>query len=228
MCELMALSFARPLATNFAIGPFGGRGEDNPHGWGLAWYPDRSLALVKEPVKWQQSPHTAFLQTYAGLRSRIYIAHVRHKTTGGEPTHADTHPFARELLGRDYCFAHNGTLDGAFDLLRLGQFRPVGSTDSEHFFCHLLEELSQAGDLLSTPKSWRWLHAKLVAANGLGQLNCLLSDGERLFCYHDVAGYKGLHLGRVPAEDPRFDSLGPALGRLAAARTARGGKWLAS
>ena len=33
----MALSFARPLATNFAVGPFGGRGEDNPHGWGLAW-----------------------------------------------------------------------------------------------------------------------------------------------------------------------------------------------
>ena len=148
-------------------------------------------------------PAHHLLQTYAGLRWPIYIAHVRHKTTGGGPTHADTHPFARELLGRDYCFAHNGTLHGAFDLLRLGQLRPVGSTDSEHYFCHLLEELGQAGGLLSTPESWRWLHAKLVAANGLGQLNCLLSDGERLSVPRR-GGYKGLHLCRVPAKDRRF------------------------
>ena len=38
------MSFARPLATNFAVGPFGGHGEDNPHGWGFTWYPDQSLA----------------------------------------------------------------------------------------------------------------------------------------------------------------------------------------
>ena len=189
MCELMALSFSQPLSTDFAIGPFGGRGADNPHGWGLAWYPDHSLALVKEPVSWQASPHTAFLQTYPGLRSRLYLAHVRHKTTGGEPTHADTHPFARELRGRDYCFAHNGTLESVFNKLRLGRFRPVGATDSEHFFCHLLEELDQASACLTTPASWRWLHGQLLAANRLGQLNCLLTDGERLFCYHDAAGY---------------------------------------
>ncbi len=132
------------------------------------------------------------------------LAHVRHKTTGGAPTHADTHPFARELRGRDYCFAHNGTLEGVVERLRLGRFRPVGATDSEHFFCHLLEELDQAGGCLAAPSSWRWLHAKLLAANRLGPLNCLLSDGERLFCYHDAAGYKGLHLCRVPGEGPRF------------------------
>jgi predicted glutamine amidotransferase len=204
MCELMALSLSQPLSTDFAIGPFGGRGADNPHGWGLAWYPDQSLALVKEPVSWQASPHTAFLQTYPGLRSRIYLAHVRHKTSGGEPTHADTHPFARELRGRDYCFVHNGTLEGVFEGLRLGRFRPVGATDSEHLFCHLLEELDQAQGSLTTPASWHWLHGQLQAANRLGQLNCLLADGERLFCYHDAAGYKGLHLGRVPEKARPF------------------------
>jgi predicted glutamine amidotransferase len=34
----MALSYARPTAADGAVGSFGGRGEDNPHGWGLAWY----------------------------------------------------------------------------------------------------------------------------------------------------------------------------------------------
>ena len=201
MCELMALSYTRPSAAGEAVGSFGGCGEENPHGWGLAWYSGRSLAMLKEPVKWHSSLHSAFLQTYVGLRSHLYIAHVRDKSIGGEPTHADTHPFGRELLGREYCFAHNGTVAGAFNDLSLGRFRPVGSTDSEHIFCHLLGELDAAGGSLATPEHWRWLHAKLIAANTLGELNCLLSDGERLFCYHDAVGYKGLHLCRVAGED---------------------------
>src|SRR5262245_54687645 len=101
MCELMGMSFARPLSAAFSIQEFAGRGEKNADGWGLAWYPDQSLALVKEPVAWNSSPHTGFLEKYQHLQSHLYIAHVRHKTTGGTPTHADTHPFARELSGRE-------------------------------------------------------------------------------------------------------------------------------
>src|SRR5262245_58135059 len=111
MCELMAMSFARPIAADFSIREFARRGEDNADGWGLAWYPDQSVAVVKEPVKWQASPYSTFLETYRGLRSRFYIAHVRVRTIGHEkPTYADTHPFVRELAGREYTFVHNGTL----------------------------------------------------------------------------------------------------------------------
>src|SRR5438105_4098107 len=124
MCELMALCFARPISADFSIREFARRSEENADGWGLAWYPDRSLALVKEPVKWRESAHTGFLESYPALRSQIYIAHVRYKTTGAEPTHADTHPFARELGGREYCFAHNGTIEG-YQELPLGRYRPV-------------------------------------------------------------------------------------------------------
>jgi len=35
MCELKALSFARPIAADSAIGSFGERGEGSPDGW--AW-----------------------------------------------------------------------------------------------------------------------------------------------------------------------------------------------
>ena len=38
-------------------------------------------------------------------------------------------------------------------------------------------------------------------ANRWGKLNCLLSDGRRLFCYHDLAGYKGLHQREVRIRD---------------------------
>src|ERR1700722_17188201 len=102
MCELMAMSFEAPISADFSLKEFAARGEENPDGWGLAWYPDRSLAIVKEPLKWASSRYARFLETYPPLLSRTYMAHVRHKTVGDEPTHADTHPFAREMGGRDY------------------------------------------------------------------------------------------------------------------------------
>jgi predicted glutamine amidotransferase len=201
MCELMGLCFARPISADFSIREFARRGEENADGWGLAWYPDRSAAVVKEPIPWQASKYTGFLEEYHGLLSPVYIAHVRHKTVGGPLTHADTHPFLRELGGREYCFAHNGTVAGFRDQLPLGRFRPVGGTDSEHVFCHLLEEVARREGHLAGEDAWPWLHGKLAALNAMGKVSCLLSDGERLFCYHDAAGHKGLTFRKVRVRD---------------------------
>jgi predicted glutamine amidotransferase len=63
MCELMGLSFAKPIAADFSIRVFALRAAENADGWGLAWYPDRSLALVKEPLDWRTSAHSRFLET---------------------------------------------------------------------------------------------------------------------------------------------------------------------
>jgi predicted glutamine amidotransferase len=205
MCELMALSFAQPISADFSIHEFALRGEENASGWGLAWYPDQSLAIVKEPIAWHESKFTRFLETYAGLVAPTYIAHVRHQTTGGSPTHADTHPFAREWAGRDYAFCHNGTIEEYARRYAIDRFRPIGATDSEHVFCHLLDQISRTGQPLETDESWRWLHGKLRSINESGTLNCLMSDGRRLFCYHDAAKYKGLCFRNITlyAEGPR-------------------------
>ena len=201
MCELMAMCFETPVSADFSIREFAARGEENADGWGLGWYPDRSLAVVKEPVKWRESRYAGFLETYPRLQSPIFLAHVRHKTRGGEPTHADTHPFAREWGGRDYAFAHNGTLDDRVWSLPLGPSRPLGSTDSEYAFCHLLREIAERGDHLDGVEDWRWLYAKLAELNRLGKLNVLLSDGHRLFCYHDTGGWKGLNFRALRVRD---------------------------
>lgn len=191
MCELMACNFAKPIVADFSIHEFGQRDEENADGWGLAWYAGRSLAIIKDTGKWRASLHTGFLETYTGIRSTIFIAHVRHLTRG-MATRADTHPFSRELNGVEYCFAHNGTLKNAFEL-SLGRYHPIGGTDSEHFFCHLLDEISKWKKPLADPDSWPRLHQKLAEHNRSGTLNMLLSDGVRLFAYHDVTAWKGLH-----------------------------------
>ena len=208
MCELMAMSFASPVSADFSLREFAARGEVNPDGWGLAWYPDggRAVAVVKEPVKWNISKTAGFLADHPTLLSRIYLAHVREKTVGDAPNHADTHPFTREQGGRDYVLGHNGTLSGPAWDLPLGRFQPVGDTDSERFFCHLLDDLrdqTDPADPLGTEADWNWLHRKLSHVNTMGKLNILFSDGARLFVYHDINGWKGLNFRRVEVRDGR-------------------------
>ena len=120
---------------------------------------------MKEPVQLGASPYVDFLRNYRQINARIYLAHVRHRTVGGPPSHADTHPFIREFGGRHYCFAHNGTIPEAQDRLPVDRFQPLGGTDSERLFCHLLDELSDSGiKSLNDEESWTWLQSKLSAA----------------------------------------------------------------
>jgi len=196
MCELMGLSFDQPISARFSLQVFSSRDYDNPHGWGLAWYPDRALALVKEPLNWRSSGYSRFLESYHGVASRIYVAHVRRQTTGGPATYADTHPFGREYQGRDVCFAHNGTIENYLSL-PLGRYLPIGATDSERFFCHLLDALARHNMSLDDPVTWEWLTDRLQEVNQHGTLNCIFSDGERLFAYRDKHGWKGMAIRKV-------------------------------
>ncbi|MFO0958070.1 MAG: class II glutamine amidotransferase [Isosphaeraceae bacterium] len=197
MCELLGLAFERPISADFSISAFAPRSEENADGWGLAWYPDQASAIVKEPKRWDSSEIAGFLKDYSHLRSSFYIGHVRHRTTGGTPTHADTHPFVRERGGRDLVFAHNGTLEGHFWDLPLGLARPLGRTDSERAFCILLDRLDRRGGTFDDSDSWSWLFEQLRDLNQFGRLNVLLSDGRRLFAYRDWNGWKGLTRRRV-------------------------------
>jgi len=204
----MALSFAMPIAADFTIRVFAMRAAENADGWGLAWYPDHSLALVKEALDWRGSQHSKFLESSAGLKSSIYLAHVRHRSTGGPPTYADTHPFERELAGCHFGFAHNGTIND-YQELPLGRFRPLGGTDSERLFCHLLALIEARGAELKTVDVWTWMHETLQRLNERGTINCLLSDGRRLFCYHDLTAWKGLtyrQLRFAGGEERRFQN----------------------
>jgi glutamine amidotransferase len=208
MCELMGISFSRPVSAAISISEFAGRDTDNADGWGLAWYPDRSVAVIKEPIPWRSSKHTHFLQSYSEIVSSLYIAHVRHKTVGGSTTHADTHPFVREAGGREYAFAHNGTVLGVSEVLPYGRFRPVGSTDSEDAFCRLLAVIETWPDGPTSERNWSRLQELFAGVNRCGKFNCLLSDGESLFAYFDRNRHKGLTWRRFEVETHQTERFG--------------------
>ncbi len=192
MCELLGLSFNQPVIPNLSFKGFRNRGGRNPHGWGLAYYPDESAQVIKEPKKANESLLSEFIEKYQGVKSKIIIAHVRY-TSGTSITHKNTHPFQRELKGKEFVFAHNGTLSN-YRGLETEQFIPVGETDSEYAFCYILNSIKKQHIELYHWKNedFNWLHTKLKEINDNGYFNCLFSDGEYLFCYHDDKGYIGL------------------------------------
>ncbi len=157
-------------------------GKTGPHadGWGLAFYEGRAARAFLDPSPAAHSPLACFLAANP-IKTLLAVGHIRRRTRG--PTSlANTHPFVRELWGRHWVFAHNGTLRGV-RRLKLGRFRPIGNTDSEHAFCYLLEQLRASFSGYPRRVSELW---ELVAEVGgrLGQdgtFNFLLGDGRHLF-----------------------------------------------
>jgi len=182
MCELLGMECNIPTDITFSFAGLsarGGRSGPHAHGWGLALYEGNVAHVFREPAPACESPLATFVREHP-IKTLLAIAHVRRKTRG-KVSLANTHPFVRELWGRTFAFAHNGTID--VSALRLGRFRPMGQTDSEHAFCALLSGLQH--DFADDPPPRDELAAAVATHAGRlgrhGTFNMLLGDGEQLF-----------------------------------------------
>ncbi|HEU4732757.1 MAG TPA: class II glutamine amidotransferase [Kofleriaceae bacterium] len=183
MCELLGMECNVPTDITFSFSGLsarGGRHGPHAHGWGLALYEGNVAHVFREPKPACESPLARFVRDHP-IKTLLAIAHVRRKTRG-EISLANTHPFVRELWGRTFVFAHNGTVKRAARL-PLGTFRPMGQTDSEHAFCALLSALRH--DFADAPRSRTEL-ARAIAAHAAqigrhGSFNMLLGDGQQLY-----------------------------------------------
>lgn len=159
-------------------------GARGPHadGWGLALYEGRSVRTFLEPAAAANS-HLAKYIRENPIKTLLAIAHVR-KRTRGPVNLANTHPFVRELWGRHFTFAHNGTVKGIRSRKKLGgPFTPIGTTDSEYAFCALMNRLVKAFPRgYPAPSALARVVARAGAEIGeAGTFNFLLGDGTQLF-----------------------------------------------
>ncbi len=183
MCELLGMECNVPTDIVFSFSGLALRGgAAGPHadGWGLALYEGRSVRTFLEPAAAANSPLAAYIRANP-IKTLLAIAHVR-KRTRGPVCLANTHPFVRELWGRHFTFAHNGTVRGV-KRHALGRFRPIGTTDSEYAFCALMHRLERAfphgypdPDALAKAVA---RFARTIGQNGT--FNFLLGDGTQLF-----------------------------------------------
>lgn len=189
MCELFAMSARRPTTVSMSLEEFSRRGGlSGPHkdGWGIGWYEDRDIRLVKERDPAASSACARFIETNP-FSSSLVISHIR-KATVGAVASRNCQPFVRELGGAWHCFAHNGDLKGiaAEPRFRTQGFRPVGETDSEQAFCALMDALRplwSSGRMPPTAERRQVVADFAAALRELGPANFLYCDGDALFAH---------------------------------------------
>lgn len=185
-CEVMGFSFNERVSGGHLFADFRLRGDLHPDGWGLAYYPDRSIQLIKEGNSAQQSDLAKFLAGYHGLKSETLIAFLRSASPGmGGAEHRNSHPFVREVNGRDFVLAHEGTIYKFRETLKLGRARPLGINDSEFLTCYLAGRIEKEGVKEWNRETFGWLKKVLDETSRLGSVTSMFSDGEYLFVYVD-------------------------------------------
>ncbi len=185
MCQLLGMNCNVPTDICFSFEGFHRRGGSTDHhadGWGIGFFEGAGCRIFLDSKSAVESPVAALVRSYP-IRSMNVIAHIR-KATRGAVCLENTHPFVREMWGRYWIFAHNGTLDN-FAVTLHGNYRPVGATDSELAFCHLLEVLrarfAEGDPDLDALVGVLRETTRVLAAHGA--FNYLLSNGEYLFAH---------------------------------------------
>ncbi|MBD1576151.1 class II glutamine amidotransferase [Vibrio sp. S11_S32] len=187
MCELLGMSANVPTDICFSFtGLIQRGGKTGPHsdGWGITFYEGKGCRNFKDPKPSCHSKIAELVQNYP-IKSCAVISHIR-QANRGEVNLENTHPFTRELWGKNWTFAHNGQLSG-YDDLQTGRHRPIGETDSEQSFCWLLKQLEdkypEPPHARQMPEVFQFIAACCDELKQLGVFNMLLSDGEFVMMY---------------------------------------------
>ncbi|MGZ3480483.1 MAG: class II glutamine amidotransferase, partial [Myxococcaceae bacterium] len=111
MPNLLAMSFECALCPAFdlrCLHP----GATRPDGWGLGYYPpgEQSVTVHKEAAPIHGSPQSELVRRADHKESSTFVLHLR-TALWGALTEANTQPFARAWGGREWLFAHSGSLE---------------------------------------------------------------------------------------------------------------------
>ena len=188
MCQLLGMNCNVPTDICFSFTGFRARGgvtDVHRDGWGIAFFEGRGVRVFLDPQPSCESPVAELVRHYP-IRSLNVIAHIR-KATQGVVGLENTHPFMRELWGRYWIFAHNGNLDAYLPELD-GSFLPVGQTDSELAFCHLLQTLRLRFPAASPDRQAlrEALEEFAALVRPHGPFNFMLSNGDCLFAHRST------------------------------------------
>jgi predicted glutamine amidotransferase len=190
MCQLLGMNCNTPTDVMFSFSGFaerGGRTDAHADGWGVAFFEEKGLRHFVDHQRACDSPIADLIRRYP-IKSRQVIAHIR-KATQGAVALENCHPFVRELWGRYWVFAHNGNLEHYAPRLH-GNFKPVGSTDSERAFCWLMQELAKShADVPSIEELTITLRELTPLIARHGTFNFLLSNGQALWAHASTQLY---------------------------------------
>ncbi len=191
MCELFAVSSSMPTEISFSLDIFskhGGLTDHHRHGWGIAYYQENAVKIIKEAHQASDSLCLDFIKNYR-MKSSIIMSHIRYATQG-EISYRNTQPFTRELGGCEHVFIHNGDLKGLVNnpKYQSRRFMPLGQTDSEAAFCYLMTQMTaiwDAPDFPTLPQRFQVFNFFALEMQSLGLANFIYSDSQHTFVFSD-------------------------------------------
>ena len=178
MCRVLGSVARRPASLRHELteapNPLIRQAEEHDSGWGMALHPEPDGG-APDVRRFVRAAHAdPGFQAATQATGRIFNVHVRRATMGGL-TLENTHPFVRGPVA----LGHNGTVLHHHRLLEPGVRPPLGQTDTEHLFEHLMRDWDPgdvAGSLRATVRA-------VIARSRFSGVNLLLSDGRRLHAY---------------------------------------------
>jgi len=186
MCELLAMSANVPTDICFSFSGLMQRGGNTgPHkdGWGITFYEGKGCRSFKDPLPSAESAIARLVTEYP-IKSGAVICHIRQANSGAVCLE-NTHPFIRQIWGNHWTYAHNGQLSDFKNQLPIKFHIPVGTTDSEHAFCWIMDQIHlQFG--YNTPDDltlFSFIAGLSKEINKLGVSNLIITNGECVFAY---------------------------------------------
>jgi glutamine amidotransferase len=157
--------------------------EDPPgheDGWGLAFYREGQLIVHKSGISLLEETDKVIGILSAAKNSSLMILHLRKSAWGDRYSTRHAHPFHFE----NTVFFHNGVVYDYQGLLPDINLPGLGADalDTEVFFYHFMSGKGQdlGRNFLDTA-------ALIKRKHRYSALNCLFSDGAKLFAYRDYA-----------------------------------------
>ena len=185
MCELFGVNAPRKIELNALLETFFSHSAQHPHGWGMAFFGEHPVRMVKQPLTASKSLR---LREYLekDIAAENMIAHIR-LATKGNLEQENCHPFVMEDdAGRTWTLAHNGTI---FEGEALDSYFYVqeGQTDSERILCHIIERVNarqrEEGRPLAGEERFHLLDEIVCGIAEENKLNLLIYDGEYLYVH---------------------------------------------
>lgn len=157
--------------------------EDPPgheDGWGLAFYQQGQLVVHKSGVNLLEETDRVFGILSAAQSSPLMILHLRKSAWANTSNTRHAHPFHLD----NRVFFHNGVVYDYQGLLPAISQPGLGADarDTEVFFYHVISGRSQ--DL---GQNFLDSVAVIKQQHRYSALNCLFSDGVKLYAYRDYA-----------------------------------------
>lgn len=200
--DIIAVSLDASSSPSININFKSNRKDGYTPSWGLGWYPEDNLSTML--TKGEAAKDTAIFANavtdWSNFRSTTFFYKI--KSSNQEYSYNESQPFSRNLSGRDWMFLHSGILykqslkklqDKHLNFL----LEPIGNSDSELAFCHILSKIYQKNLRSISEIDPDLLYSWFKEIDLLGSADIYLTDGDSIVCFHGTSSQSNMLYSRI-------------------------------